>query len=296
MTNILKGLTTALITPFTKNKLDYASLEKILQYQMNGSIDRIILAGSTGEGTSLDMNEYEALIQASIDIISGKKMNIIVSCGSGNTREAINMALKCQNLGINTIMCCTPSYIKPTQAGLYQHFLQLHNISDLQIILYSVPSRTGIDFTDDTIIALSQLPRIIALKDSGVDLMRPMRLHKKVSDHFIFLDGNDNTSLAYHAQGGAGCISVASNIAPSLCKQLHEHLALNDYIAAFNIQQKLLPLYKALSLEQNPIGVKYAAYYLGLCTNELRLPLMESSDMSQINIKETILQLFKECN
>lgn len=291
MSNIFKGLITALITPFKDDQIDYGSLEKIVRYQIDNKVDGIVVGGSTGEGNSLSLVEYEALLRAVIDITQ-KNIPIIAGCSAINTRAAVEMAEICSKMPIDGFMCSIPPYVKPTQEGIYRHFEVIHNASTLPIMLYSVPSRTIVDFTDATIFRLAQLPRIIALKDADKDLERPLRI-KAVLKGFSLVSGNDEVSLGYNAQGGEGCVSVASNIAPSLCKKLQDSCRDNNYQEALQIQQKLLPLYKALFAESNPIGVKYAAKAIGLCSGELRLPLSTATDSTKEKINEIVALLVK---
>ncbi|ADE29958.1 4-hydroxy-tetrahydrodipicolinate synthase [Rickettsia prowazekii] len=290
MYNIFKGLITALITPFKDNKLDLYALENILNQQIKHKIDAVLIAGSTGEANSLSFEEYKLLLKTSVDIVNNR-MPIISGCSSNNTAYAIELAIESKKIGVDCFMASPPSYVKPTQHGIYKHFEALHEACNLPIMLYSAPTRSGVDFSDETILRLSKLPRILALKDCGVDLERPMRIRAIVKGDFNILTGNDEVVLAFHAQGVVGWISVTSNIAPKLCKELLEKWYNNDTQGALEIHQKLLPLYKALFLESNPIPVKYAAYYLGLCENEIRLPLTEASDSAKKQIKKIITSL-----
>lgn len=290
MNNIFKGLITAIITPFKNNKLDLESLEKIINRQIDGKVDGIILAGTTGEGSSLSFEEYKLLLQTAKDIVK-KRIPVISGCSSNNTAYAVELAAASTNIGVDGFMVSPPSYLKPTQDGIYKHFEAIHEASNLPIMLYSVPGRTGIDFTDEVIFKLSRLPRILALKDAGIDLERPLRIKSIVKKGFNLLCGNDDLSLAFNAQGGVGCVSVASNVAPKLCKELQEKWYNNDVKGTLDIHQKLLPLYKALFVESNPIPVKYAMHYLGFCTNEIRLPLTEATNTTKKQIEEIITSL-----
>ncbi|ABE04821.1 4-hydroxy-tetrahydrodipicolinate synthase [Rickettsia bellii] len=290
MNNIFKGLITAIITPFRDNKLDLNALEKILEYQINAEVNAVVIAGSTGEGSSLSFEEYKLLLQTAKDIVN-KRIPVISGCSSNNTACAIELAAESTKIGVDGFMISPPSYLKPTQGGIYKHFEAIHEASNLPIMLYSVPSRTGVDFTDETILKLSKLSRILALKDAGIDLERPLRIKSVINKEFNLLCGNDDLSLAFNAQGGVGCVSVASNITPKLCKELQEKWHNNDVKGALGIHQRLLPLYKALFVESNPIPVKYAMYYLGFCTNEIRLPLTEATDTTKKQIEEIITSL-----
>lgn len=285
--NIFTGLITALITPFKNNQLDFDALEKIITYQIDNKVDGLVVGGSTGEGSSLTIEEYRALLQAAVKI-ANKCLPIISGCSSNSTAIAVEMVKISEEVGVDGFMCSVPPYVKPMQEGIYLHFEALHNVSKLPIMLYSVPSRTIFDFTDETILKLSKLPRIIALKDAYIDLERPIRLKNMIDKEFNLLSGNDEIALSYNAQGGVGCVSVASNAAPKLCRELQVACKNNDYHKALTIQQQLSPLYKSLFLESNPIGIKYAAHKLGLCTNELRLPLTSATNNTKEQINKII--------
>lgn len=290
MNNIFKGLITALITPFKDDQIDFTSLEKIVRYQIDNKVDGIVVGGSTGEGNSLTIPEYESLLKAVVEITQ-KKIPIIAGC-SAVTKAAVDMVKICAKMPIDGFMPSIPAYIRPTQEGIFRHFEAIHTASTMPIMLYSVPSRTIVDFTDATIFKLAQLPRIMALKDAGKDLERPLRV-RAILKEFNLLSGNDELALSINAQGGVGCVSVASNIMPALCKKLQDSCRENNYKEALQIQQTLLPLYTALFAEPNPIGVKYAVQAIGLCSGELRLPLTRAEETTQNKINEVIALLFK---
>jgi 4-hydroxy-tetrahydrodipicolinate synthase len=292
MNNIFYGLITALITPFKDGRIDFLSLEKILEYQIANDIDALLIAGVTGEGLSLNREEYSTLLQAVLDI-NKKRVPIIVGYAS-NTKSVVEMALESEQAKVDGLMVVVPPYVKPSQAGLYEHFKTIHDATNLPIMLYSAPSRAGTDFIDDTIIKLSALPRIMAMKDCGADIERPLRLSAKLAKDFHLLTGDDSVYLAYSAQGGVGCVSVASNIMPKLCKELQAQWKKGNFKSALKIHQQLLPLYKALFKDGNPTGVKYAAQHLGLCSSELRLPLVQASPETKLQIEEAINKLLTE--
>lgn len=285
--NMFEGVVTAIITPFRDGAIDFASLEKIIEFQIANNITSIVVSGSTGEGNSLTFNEYRSLVQATVDIAK-KRLNVIAGCSSSSTSFAIKMALESQKIGVDGLLCAVPPYVKPTQDGITEHFTALHNETELPIMLYSVPSRTGSDFVDDTILKLSELPRILAFKDAGSDLERPLRLSAKLKHKFHLLSGNDDVALAYNAQGGVGCVSVASNIAPKFCREMQQKWKNGETKLALQIHHQLLPLYKALFAETNPIPVKYAASLLGLSSPELRLPLTEPAAQTKTKLEKII--------
>ncbi|WP_375327333.1 4-hydroxy-tetrahydrodipicolinate synthase [Candidatus Tisiphia endosymbiont of Nemotelus uliginosus] len=291
--NIFKGLITALITPFKDNKLDFIAWEKIINYQIDNEVDGIVVGGTTGEGTSLTLEEYKTLLQVTVEVAKGR-IAIIAGCSATNTQAALEILKIGTEASVDGFMCSIPAYIKPTQQGIYLHFTALHEASHLPIMLYSVPTRTIVDFADETIVRLADLPRIIALKDAGTDLERPLRMKELINKEFNLLCGNDGLALPYNAQGGVGCVSVASNIVPALCKKLQVNWLNNNQQAAREINQQLTPLYKALFAETNPIPVKYAAHNLGLCGEELRLPLTTATAYTQETITKAMQGLGKE--
>lgn len=285
--NMFEGVVTAIITPFRNGAIDFASLEKIIEFQIANNIASIVVSGSTGEGNSLTFNEYRSLVQATVDIAK-KRLYVIAGCSSSSTSFAIKMALESQKIGADGLLCAVPPYVKPTQDGIVEHFTALHNETALPIMLYSVPSRTGSDFIDETILKLSELPRILAFKDAGSDLERPLRLTAKLKHPLNLLSGNDEVALAYNAQGGVGCVSVASNIAPKFCREMQQKWKNGETKLALQIHHQLLPLYKALFAETNPIPVKYAASLLGLSSPELRLPLTEATAQTKTRLEKII--------
>lgn len=284
---LFSGLITALITPFKNYDIDFASLKKLINHQIDGGIKSIVIAGSTGEAPTLLMEEYVTLIKAAIELSKGK-LNVIAGCSSSSTKNSVEMAMTAENLGAVGLMCSPPPYNKPTQEGLYQHFKNIHNNTNIPIMLYAAPGRTGVDFTDDTIIKLAELPRIIAIKDCGGDLERPLRLISKIGNKLSILSGDDPITLSYNAQGAKGLVSPISNLFPKEIKQVQDLWAKGNHAKALELQIKLLPLYKALFSETNPISIKYAASLLGLCEAELRLPLYPPNAGNQKNIEEAI--------
>jgi 4-hydroxy-tetrahydrodipicolinate synthase len=203
----------------------------------------------------------------------------------------LDIALICQEVGVDGLMCTIPPYVKPTTEGIYQHIKTIHDATSLPIMIYNTQSRTGVNISDENILRLADLPRVMALKDTGTDIERPLRLNpllKQIKQNFNLLTGDDPIALAYRAHGGVGCVSVAGNIVPKLCKNLQICCERNDFATALTIHQQLFPLYQALFAETNPMPVKYAASYLGLCTEELRLPLVAASTETRKSIVQAM--------
>lgn len=290
MTHPFHGLITALITPFKNYEIDLRALEKLINHQINGGIKEVVIAGSTGESPTLSFEEYKDLIKASIQYSTGK-LSIIAGCSSSSTRSSIQMAKAAERIGATGLMCSPPPYNKPSQAGLYEHFKMIHDNTNLPIMLYAAPGRTGVDFNDDTLFKLARLPRIVALKDCGGDLERPLRLLNKLGNKLTVLSGDDPITLSYNAQGAKGLVSPISNLFPKEIKQIQDLWFSGKTAEALEAQVKLMPLYKALFIETNPIAIKYAASLLGLCEAELRLPLCAPNSINQKIIEDAIMKM-----
>lgn len=279
------GLITALITPFDNDKLDFVSLEKLVAYQRKASVKALVIAGSTGEGSTLTAEEYSALIQHTLKFAND--INVIASCGSSSTATAVSTALQAEKLGVSALMCTIPPYNKPTQEGLYLHFKAIHDATYLPIMLYTIPGRTGTDFTDATILRLADLPRIVAIKDGGSDVERPLRISTKLPN-FAILAGDDSMTSIFYAHGGLGVVSVISNIMPIDMIKLCELWEQNKPQEARILQRKLLSICKAMFIETNPMPIKYAASLLGLCKSDIRMPLCELKAESKSEISKTL--------
>jgi 4-hydroxy-tetrahydrodipicolinate synthase len=270
--NFIKGVLTALITPFADGKIDFAAVQKMLDQQLEANIDGIVLAGSTGEGNFLSEQELSELIKFTKDHIAART-KITVGTASASTEESLNRAKIAEALGVDAVMLTVPYYVKPGQEGLYQHFKIIHDQTSLPIVVYTNPGRTGIDLADETIIRLAKLDRVIALKDAGGDIERPVRIGKYVDSSFHMLSGDDSNLIAFLAHGGHGLISVTSNILPKSMRDLYLLYKAGQGRQALELQRKLYDIYGAIFAESNPIGTKCAANMMGLCNDELRLPL-----------------------
>jgi 4-hydroxy-tetrahydrodipicolinate synthase len=273
---ILPNLFTAVVTPFSEGKIDFKAFEKILRSQMDAGIEGIVVAGSTGEGLSLSFNEHKDLLQCALNHAKGS-MLIFSSCCAFTTKEALRLAEMAGSLSVDGLMCSIPPYLRPSQKGIVEHFKTINSLN-IPLMLYSVPQRTGTDFTDETLHELASYSSFKAFKDaSPACLDRVLRLSGTLS--FKFFCGNDKEMLAFTANGGSGSVSVASNVVPSLIKRL-QLLALEGD-NPISLHRSLLALYEGLCLENNPTAVKYFMSLLKLCSSEVRLPLFELSDSSK---------------
>ncbi len=288
---IFKGLLTALITPLDENdNIDFKTLEPLVERQIASRVNGLVIAGSTGEGSSLSDEEYYELIKAVIDYSKGR-IPIIAGTVGVSTASVCEKVSVLSNMNIEGLMCTAPHYIRPEQEGLYQHFKAINNASTLPIMVYLHPGRTGCDMSDSTVLRLASLDKIVALKDCSGDIEKPLRLLPQLSSNFVFLAGDDNRFLAYSAHGGVGCVSVIANVFPKICKKIESLWNSGDLIKARELQQKLMPLMTVVFSESNPIGIKWVAHELGLCSDKIRLPLTKAREDTRRKINELMLDI-----
>ncbi|KJV76648.1 4-hydroxy-tetrahydrodipicolinate synthase [Orientia tsutsugamushi] len=291
---IFNGLITALVTPFkdATKQIDFDALEKLLDLQINAQVDGILVAGSTGESLSLSYEEYISLISFTIKYVNGRTL-VIAGCCASDIDKAVMMVKECERLAVQGIMCVTPFYSRPSQEGLYQYFKTIHNVCNLPIMLYTVPSRTGVNLNDETVIKLAKLDRIAAIKDATGNLEAPLRIRSKldIDKEFAFLCGVDSLALGFNAQGGSGLVSVTANVAPFESKEIQLLWNHGKTEEAFQLHMKLMPIYTAISIETNPVPVKYAASLRKLCTPEVRLPLCQLMPSSTKLVNEVFSEV-----
>lgn len=266
---------TALITPFKDGQVDEVALEKLIEYQIAGGVDGIIPCGTTGESATVSHREHDLVIRKSIEI-ANRRIDVMAGTGSNSTHEAIMTTKVAKEMGADSCLIVAPYYNKPTQEGIYQHYKALNDVG-VPLVLYNIPGRCVIDIKDETIARIAQLEYIIGIKDATGDLARLASLRNLIKKDFLYLSGEDATAVGFNAMGGNGVISVTSNIAPKLVSDLQKCCAQGDYQSALALQDKLTPLHQAMFCESNPIPVKYAASLLGICEDEIRLPLTTAS-------------------
>ena len=286
-TKAWKGVITALITPFDNNYIDKIAYYKLIDNQINAGVSGVISCGTTGEAPTLSYEEKITLFEYTIDACQNRIITI-ANIGSNCTSESVRLAKAAQSRGINVLMAVVPYYNKPSQEGLYQHYKAINDAVDIPIIVYLNPARTVIDLSDEIIVKLAELSNIVALKDGGADLCRPLRLQALISKEFYQFSADDATALAYNASGGMGCISAAANIVPDICCEIQRLWFNHDHEAALLLKKKMLPLYRALFCETNPGAVKYAASLMNICKSELRLPMVIPTSANQKLIKTTM--------
>lgn len=280
---------TALITPFINNKIDEKSLEELIELQIEGNIDGLVICGTTGESPTLSHEEHKLMLKLAVEIANGR-IKIIAGTGSNSTNEAVMMTSYAKKVGVDSCLVVTPYYNKPTAQGIYEHF-KIIAAEKLPVIIYNIPGRSVINMTDENIAKLAKLPGIIGIKDATGDLARVATLRQLIDKDFLYLSGEDVTALGFNAMGGNGIISVTSNIAPKLVSKLQKLSLEGNFTEALKIQDQLTNLHKALFSESNPIPVKYAASLMGLCSNEIRAPLCLPSKATQNLIQQELEKL-----
>ena len=274
---MFKGSITALITPFKSGEIDWPAYDAFVEWQVAQGSHGVVPCGTTGESPTLSHEEHKKLVERCIQIVAGR-IPVIAGSGSNSTREAIELTEFAKKAGADAALVVTPYYNKPTQHGLYAHYKALADAVNIPIIIYNIPGRSVIDMNVDTMARLAEIKNIVGVKDATADLARPLVLRNKVGDDFCQLSGEDATATAFLAQGGHGCISVTSNVAPALCAQMHEAWQKGDLATMGQCRDALGPLHRALFTESSPAPIKYAASVLGLSRDEVRLPLVAASE------------------
>ena len=285
---MFKGSNVAIVTPFKNNKLDEEAYLKLINFHLENGTNGLVPAGTTGESPTLSHDEHEKVIEICIKESNGK-IPVIAGTGSNSTEEAVALTKHAEQAGADGVLVVTPYYNKPTQEGLYQHYKKINDNTNLPIIIYNIPSRCVIDMSVDTMARLFELKNIAGVKDATGDLDRLDQTINKLGNEFIQLTGEDGLALEFNKRGGVGVISVTANIAPKLCSDMQKFSKSNldnELKEAQKIDKILQPVHKSLFIESNPAPVKYAAKLLGLCTDEIRLPL--------VNIKKDTEEVVKK--
>jgi len=288
---MFKGSNVALITPFKNDKLDTEAYVKLIHFHMDNGTNGLVPAGTTGESPTLSHKEHEQVIELCIRESNGKNP-IIAGTGSNSTEEAISLTTHAEKVGANAALIVTPYYNKPTQEGLYQHYKAINDKCGIPILIYNIPGRSVVDMSVDTMARLFELKNIVGVKDATGDLDRVNQQRNKIGEEFIQLTGNDDNALEFNKRGGIGAISVTGNIAPKLCSEFQK-LSLSENIDEKNEASKLdkilQPIHASMFIESNPSPVKFAAKLLGLCEDDVRLPLIKVNESTKEIIKKSLL-------
>ena len=274
---MFRGSLPAIITPFKNGEVDKKALRDLVDWHVEEGSHGLVAVGTTGESPTLTHEEHREVIQIVVEQAAGR-VPVIAGAGSNNTAESIGLVQFAKDVGAAAALVVTPYYNKPTQRGLLAHYKALHDCADIPIIIYNIPGRSVIDMTPETMGELAKLPRIIGVKDATGDLARVPKTRISCGTDFLQLSGEDATALGFNAHGGVGCISVTANVAPKLCAEFQEATLAGDYTKALDLQDRLMPLHRAIFMEPGLAGAKFGLKTLGKCSDEVRLPLMNLSD------------------
>ena len=288
---MFKGSNVALITPFKNNKLDVDAYIKLIHFQINNGTNGLVPAGTTGESPTLNHLEHQKVIELCIKESNGKNI-VIAGTGSNSTEEAISLTKHAEKVGADAALVVTPYYNKPTQEGLYQHYKAINDKCGIPILIYNIPGRSVIDMTVDTMARLFELKNIVGVKDATGVLDRVNQQKIKMGDDFIQLTGNDDNALEFNRRGGVGAISVTANIAPKLCSDFQKastSQSEKNKEEAIRLDAILQPVHNSMFIESNPSPVKYAAKLLGLCEDDVRLPLVKVTEQTKEAVKKALV-------
>jgi 4-hydroxy-tetrahydrodipicolinate synthase len=281
---MIKGSIPALVTPFKNGELDLVTLKKLVEWHIAEGSTGLVPVGTTGESPTLSHAEHQKVIEVVVQTVAGR-IPVIAGAGSNNTAEGQSLIQFAEKVGADAALVVTPYYNKPTQAGLVAHYTALHDCCNLPIVIYNIPGRSVVDMTPDTMGELAKLPRIIGVKDATGKIERVSQQRATCGADFIQLSGNDDTALGFNAHGGTGCISVTANVAPRLCAEFQAATLAGDYARALELQDLLMPLHEAIFIEPGLVSAKYGLSLLGLCSEDVRLPLVGLTDGSKARMK-----------
>lgn len=269
---MLKGSIVAIVTPMKNEQVDKESYRKLLEFQIKNNTSAILVCGCTGEPATLSVKEHHDLIDYTVDIVN-KRVHVMAGTGSNNTKEAIELSQYAEKAGADSVLLITPYYNKPTQKGLYLHYQEVARNISIPMVLYNVPSRTGISISPETVFELSHVKNIIGIKEASGSLDQVSQIISMCRKDFIVFSGDDSLTLPIMSVGGKGVISVAANIVPLQVSQMVEAASENQWDEARRLHLELFPVFKILFIETNPIPVKAALSMMNMIEMEWRLPL-----------------------
>lgn len=287
---MFKGSYTALVTPFTENgQVDEKAFRDFIDWQIDEGSDGLVPVGTTGESPTLTHDEHKNIVKICIEQARGR-VPVIAGAGSNNTSEAVDFAVSAQKQGADAVLVVTPYYNKPNQRGMKLHFSSVAEAIDIGVFIYNIPGRSIVDMSVNTMRELYEKhDNIIGVKDATAKVERVSEQRLAMGNDFIQFSGEDATALGFNAHGGTGCISVTSNVAPRLCSDLQKACNEGRYLEARDIQDRLMPLHRALFIEPNPGGAKYALSVLGKIENVQRSPLVRIEQNTQSAIRDAMV-------
>ncbi len=285
---MFEGSIVALITPFREGEVDYEALGKLIDFHVDNGTDAILVCGTTGESPTLTFEEHDKVVEFAVKHAAGR-IKVIAGTGANATHEAVHLTAHAKEVGADAALLVVPYYNKPTQEGLYRHFSAVAEEVDIPIILYNIPSRTGVEIGVDTVYRLvSRYPNVVGSKESVSNMDRISELVSRLGDNFCVLSGDDSLTLPMMALGAKGVISVANNIMPKEIKELTSLALKGDFKKARRLHLGLLKLFKALFIETNPIPVKTACWMMGMCEKEFRLPMTGMKKENEDKLREVL--------
>lgn len=288
---MFQGVLVALVTPFQNGEVDFARMERHVEFLIAQGVDGIVPCGTTGESATLSHVEHKEVIRRVVAVVAGRA-KVLAGTGSNATSESIELTMAAKLAGADGALLITPYYNKPTQEGLYQHYAAVARAVDLPLVPYNVPGRTGVDLLPDTVARLAEtFPTIVGLKEATGSMERASVLHVKCGDRLALLSGDDATFMPFLAVGGLGVISVSANILPGPMVDLWRKWMAGDGVGALRRHEELLEVNRGLFCETNPIPVKAAAHWMGFCGPELRLPLTFLSSQHHAGLKAILGRL-----
>jgi len=291
---MLAGVYTAMVTPFQSDgSIDEGALRALVDAQIDGGVQGLVPMGTTGESPTVTHEENIRVIEVVADQAAGRT-SIIAGTGSNSTAEAVRMTRLAKDVGATGTLQVTPYYNKPTQEGLYRHFMTVAEATDLPMVVYNIPGRTARNVENETMLRLATHPNIVAVKEASGSMAQVMDIVSARPEGFSVLSGDDNLTLPLMSLGGEGVVSVASNIAPRLMVELVKAARADDFVAARAMHYRLLPLFKAVFLQTNPIPIKYALAAKGIVTEAYRLPLVPLDETDKRTVDAILDQVKPE--
>ncbi len=289
-TPLFKGACTAIITPFTKDGLDTEAMEKLVDWQISSGIKALVACGTTGEPSTMTDGEWAQTLETVVRA-ADRRVPVIAGTGGNNTAHVLALAKRAKAIGADAQLCVTPYYNKTTQQGLIAHYAAIADEGSLPVILYNVPSRTGLNMEPATLAEISKHSRIIAMKEASGDMVRLADMLRLCEGRIDFYSGSDEVIVPLMALGGIGVVSVVSNLAPALTSRLADLMLMGEVKSASELQLKLMPLIHALFIEVSPIPAKAGLSMMGLCRDVLRLPLISMGEKNRSFLKDEMEKL-----
>jgi 4-hydroxy-tetrahydrodipicolinate synthase len=283
----IRGSIPALITPLKDGKVDEAAFRRLVNWQIEQGSHGLVPCGTTGESPTLSHEEHMRVVEICVEEARGR-VPVIAGAGSNATAEAISLTRHAKAVGADAVLSVTGYYNKPSQEGLYRHYAAIVEAVDIPILVYNIPGRAIVEISVETMARLAKLKNVCGVKDATANLARPIRERLACGTGWRMLSGEDSTTLGYMVQGGHGCISVTANVAPKLCADFQNACLQGAWDTALVLQERLMPLHDAMFVEPSPAPVKYAGSLLGLCTDEVRLPLVAASDAARARVREAM--------